>query len=145
MKIDLKLSSYVQYHKVLRFLHATTRKYLGFKESDINNNKLNEEKEKDNIELKQVVLTDFNNEKITGSLILLDEPDENCDWMFMESYKILDRDSYFKAKSSGIEFKFQNKYNDYKKPKDKNKKNSKKKIPIQTKKKKKKKKKQYIK
>ena len=127
MKIDLKLSSYVQYHKVLRFLHATTRKYLGFKESDINNNKLNEEKEKDNIELKQVVLTDFNNEKITGSLILLDEPDENCDWMFMESYKILDRDSYFKAKSSGIEFKFQNKYNDYKKQKDKNKKNSKKK------------------
>ena len=133
MKIDLKLSSYVQYHKVLRFLHVTTRKYLGFKESNINNNnnniKLVEEKEKENnnIELKQVVLTDFNNEKTTGSLILLDEPDENCDWMFMESYKILNRESYYKAKSSGIEFKFQNSNNDYKKPKDKNKKNSKKK------------------
>ena len=130
MKIDLKLSSYVQYHKVLRFLHATTRKYLGFKESNNNSNinlKPNEEKEKDNIELKKVVLTDFNNEKTSGSLILLDEPDENCEWMFMESYKILDRDSYFKAKSTGIEFKFQNKFNEDKKTKEKNKKNSKKK------------------
>ena len=101
-KIDLKLSSYVQYHKILRFLHATTHKYLGFKESDTKSKEKNEAK---NIEIQNVELTDFNNEKTSGSLILKDEPDENCNWMFMESYKILDENSYFEAKSSGVEFK----------------------------------------
>ena len=82
-KKDLKLSSFVQYHKVIRFLHATTRKYLGFEESNNNN--------------------DSNNEKTSGSLILLDKPNENCNWMLMESYKILKKDDYYQAKSIGIE------------------------------------------
>ena len=124
-KIDLKLSSYVQYHKILRFLHATTHKYLGFKESDI---KTNEKEDTKNIEIQNVELTDFNNEKTSGSLILKDEPDENCNWMFMESYKILDENCYYEAKSSGVEFK--NKYyenkNDDSIKENKNKKNEKK-------------------
>ena len=107
MKIDLKLSSFVQYHKVLRFLHATTHKYLGFKESNSN---LNEEVEEGkDIIMKRIEAMDFNNEKTSGSLILMDEPDENCNWMFMESYKILNKDNYFDAKSSGVEFKIQDK------------------------------------
>ena len=60
MKIDLKLSSFVQYHKVLRFLHATTHKYLGFKESNSN---LNEEVEEGkDIIMKRIEAMDFNNE-----------------------------------------------------------------------------------
>ena len=111
MKVDLKLSSYVQYHKVLRFLHATTHKYLGFKESD---SKSKDNENTKNIEIKKVEVYDFNNEKTSGSLILLDEPDENCNWMFMESYKILNENSYYEAKSSGVEFKLKDKPMDYK-------------------------------
>jgi len=82
-KKDLKMSSFVQYYKVIRFLHATTRKYLGFEENNNNN--------------------DSNNEKISGSLILLDKPDENCNWMLMESYKILNNEAYYQSKNIGIE------------------------------------------
>ena len=106
MKIDLKLSSFVQYHKIVRFLHATTHKYLGFKESNSN---LNEENDDKDLVLKKIEASDFNNEKTSGSLILMDEPDENCNWMFMESYKILNKDNYYEAKSSGVEFKIQDK------------------------------------
>ena len=110
-KKDLKLSTYVQYHKPLRFLHATTRMYLGFKESDTKSSE-NEINNK-NIELQNnIQLSDFNNEKTSGSLILSEKPDENCNWMFMESYKILDAESYFNAKSSGVEFKFRERYAD---------------------------------
>ena len=95
-KIDLKMSSYVQYHKVIRFLHAATRKYLAFKENSDN-----------------IILTNNLNgntyDKTFGSLKLCDEPDENCNWMFMESYKILDEETYFKAKSDGIVLKSQEK------------------------------------
>ena len=86
----LKMSSFVQYHKVIRFLHATTRKYLGFKEST---------KSSDNINANDAI-----NDKTTGSLILLDKPDENCNWMLMVSYKILDNDDYYKSKNIGVEY-----------------------------------------
>ena len=110
-KKDLKLSTYVQYHKPLRFLHATTRMYLGFKESDTKSSET--EINNKNIELQNnIQLSDFNNEKTSGSLILSEKPDENCNWMFMESYKILDAESYFNAKSSGVEFKFRERYAD---------------------------------
>jgi len=129
MKADLKLSSYVQYHKILRFLHATTHKYLGFKESD---SKSKDNENTKNIEIKKIEVYDFNNEKTSGSLILLDEPDENCNWMFMESYKILNENSYYDAKSSGVEFKLKDipmekKGKNLSSKEDKNKKNSKKK------------------
>ena len=128
MKADLKLSSYVQYHKVLRFLHATTHKYLGFKE---NNKNEKENENTKNVELQKVEVSDFNNEKTSGTLILLDEPDDNCNWMFMESYKILNEQSYFEAKSSGVEFRAQDRSVDIKKnnpsDNDKNKKSDKKK------------------
>ena len=128
MKIDLKLSSYVQYHKYLRFLHATTHKYLGFKQGSVNdNNNNNNIIAPDNVKIE---VSDFNNDKISGSLILSDKPDEDCLWMFMESYKILDGDSYYESKSNGIEFKSQEKNimekRESKDDEDKNKKNKKK-------------------
>ena len=97
MKIDLKMSSFVQYHKVIRFLHATTRKYLGFIENTRNNDNII------NTNSMNINGYDINNDKTSGSLKLLDKPDENCNWMFMESYKILDEEGYFEAKCTGIE------------------------------------------
>ena len=93
MKIDLKMSSYVQYHKVIRFLHAATRKYLAFIENSYDN---------------LWVAGNLNantNDKTFGSLKLFDKPDDNCNWMFMESYKILDEEKYFESKSYGVKFK----------------------------------------
>ena len=116
MKIDLKMSSFVKYHEIIRFLHATTRKYLSFRETInekdkflvSNNNKSN----------------DVTNDKTFGELALVDIPDENCNWMFMESYKILNDEEYFDAKSSGVEFGNKEKQND--KPSDENGENNKK-------------------
>ena len=98
MKIDLKMSSYVQYHKIIRFLHATTRKYLSFRETMndkdkilTSNNIINKSYEK-------------SNDKTIGELTLVDKPDDNCNWMLMESYKILDEEAYFESKCFGVEF-----------------------------------------
>ena len=96
MKIDLKMSSFVQYHKIVRFLHATTRKYLSFKENEKDKNLTTI-----NINNKS---SDLNNDKTFGELTLVDKPDPNCNWMFMESYKILDEKDYYTAKGYGIEF-----------------------------------------
>ena len=98
MKIDLKMSSFVQYHKKVRFLHATTRKYLSFKENEKDNKNLTSN---NNINNKS---NDINNDKTFGELSLVDKPDSNCNWMFMESYKILDDKKYYAAKSYGINF-----------------------------------------
>ena len=94
MKIDLKMSPFVQYHKVIRLLHATTRKYLGFIEIIRNDNSISYNKNSNSNDI---------NDKNTGKLILLDKPDENCNWMFMESYYILESKTYFESKSMGID------------------------------------------
>ena len=93
MKRDLKMSSYVQYHKVIRFLHAATRKYLAFTENT------------NDFLLAANNYNDNTNDKTFGSLKLCDKPDDNCNWMFMESYKILDEEKYFESKSYGVKFK----------------------------------------
>ena len=96
MKIELKMSPFVQYHKIIRLLHATTRKYLGFIENIKNNNTTTYNKIMNN--------SSFDiNDKTTGKLILMDNPDENCNWMFMESYYILDTKTYLDSKSTGID------------------------------------------
>ena len=97
MKRDLKMSSYVQYHKVIRFLHAATRKYLAFTENT------------NDFPLAPNNYNDNTNDKTFGSLKLCDKPDDNCNWMFMESYKILDEEKYFESKSYGVKFKNQDK------------------------------------
>ena len=101
LQMELKMPSFVEYHKVIRFRHIITKKYLGFKEKksdkksnskNITNNKINNENN--------------NNEsykgKTNGNLIFMDIPDENCNWMFLESYKNLESDRYLKSKINGI-------------------------------------------
>ena len=116
MKIDLKMSSFVKYHETIRFLHATTRKYLSFRETNNEKDKFLTSNNKSN---------DVTNDKTFGELTLIDIPDESCNWMFMESYKILNGEEYFEAKSTGIELGNKEKqYND--KPSDENGENNKK-------------------
>ena len=63
------MSSFVQYHKIVRFLHATTRKYLSFKENEKDKNLTTI-----NINNKS---SDLNNDKTFGELTLVDKPDPN--------------------------------------------------------------------
>ena len=120
MKIDLKMSSYVQYHKIIRFLHVTTRKYLSFKETSNDKDR--------NLTSNYNKSNEANNDKTFGELTLVDKPDDNCNWMFMESYKILNEGTYFDAKSNGIEFVNQEKeYSDKSKENEDKSKKSKKK------------------
>ena len=75
------MQSYIQYHKVVRFRHIISKKYLGFQEKKldkgINNN--NNELEKG---------------KTIGNLILTDVPRDSCDWMLLESYQNYSRISH---------------------------------------------------
>ena len=99
LKMELKMPSYVEFHKTIRFRHITTKKYLGIEETNddikshnkniLGNNDTNK-KEK--------------NGKMYGNLILMDIPNENCNWMFMESYKILEADEYLDAKEKGLKY-----------------------------------------
>ena len=93
-KFNLSMSSSIEYHKIIRFRHVSTGKYLGFVEQEPSKN------------IKDV--SGILYEKANGSIILADIPNENCNWMFMESYKILDKDKYLNTKSNGISFKKRN-------------------------------------
>ena len=79
--IELRVSPKIEYNKKIRFRHVATKKYLGFEEK---------------------VVEALGRTKSTGSLILEDIPNEKCDWTFMESYKIIDREKYQKSKEEGI-------------------------------------------
>lgn len=79
--IELRVSPRIEYNKKIRFRHIATRKYLGFEEK---------------------VVDMLGKTKSAGSLILEDIPNEKCDWTFMESYKIIDREKYERAKEEGI-------------------------------------------
>ena len=91
MKKELKMESSVKYLKVVRFRHIISKKYLGFQEKRFENKRSNNE----------------NNEtekgKTIGNLILLDVPDDNCNWMLLESYQNLESKKYLESKINGIE------------------------------------------
>ena len=88
LKLELKMPSDVEYHKVVRFRHIISKKYLGFRE------KRNENKNINNNEIQKG--------KSDGNLILTDVPNENCNWMLLESYQNLDSDKYLESKNDGI-------------------------------------------
>ena len=89
LKMELKMPSHVEFHKVVRFRHIISRKYLGLKEkiSDNKSNNINNEPEKG---------------KTSGNLILTDVPNENCNWMLLESYQNLESNKYMDAKINGL-------------------------------------------
>ena len=92
LKMELKMPSYVEFHKIVRFRHITTKKYLGFEEKIIDNIKLDpNDKNKDEHKGKTI-----------GSVILLDVPNDYCNFMLLESYKLLENKQYLKSKVNGI-------------------------------------------
>ena len=90
LKMELKMPSHVEFHKVVRFRHIISRKYLGLKEkiSDNKSNNINNEPEKG---------------KTSGNLILTDVPNENCNWMLLESYQNLESKKYLESKINGMD------------------------------------------
>ena len=89
LKMELKMPSYVEYHKVVRFRHIISKKYLGFQEKKFDNKKINNNNEKQK-------------GKTTGNIILKDVPDENCNWMLLESYQSLESLKYIESKINGL-------------------------------------------
>ena len=100
LKMELKMPSFVEFHKTIRFRHITTKKYLGIEEinRDIKNNNNNLSVDNYNIN------KNYCQGKTSGNLILMDVPNENCNWMLMESYKILETDEYLASKDNGIQY-----------------------------------------
>ena len=99
-KMEIKMPSYVEFHKRIRFRHITSRKYLGFQEtknddSNTDNNNINNNNYINKKEIKG---------KTYGRLILMDKPNDDCDWMLMESYKVLENEGYLKSKIDGVEY-----------------------------------------
>ena len=91
MQEELKMESSVKYHKIVRIRHIISKKYLGFQEKRFENKRSNNE----------------NNEtekgKTNGNLILLDVPDDNCNWMLLESYQNLESKKYLESKINGMD------------------------------------------
>ena len=91
MQEELKMESSVKYHKIVRIRHIISKKYLGFQEKRFENKRSNNE----------------NNEtekgKTIGNLILLDVPDDNCNWMLLESYQNLESKKYLESKINGMD------------------------------------------
>ena len=91
MQEELKMESSVKYHKIVRIRHIISKKYLGFQEKRFENKRSNNE----------------NNEtekgKTNGNLILLDAPDDNCNWMLLESYQNLESKKYLESKINGMD------------------------------------------
>ena len=78
MQEELKMESSVKYHKIVRIRHIISKKYLGFQEKRFENKRSNNEN------------NETENGKTNGNLILLDVPDDNCNWMLLESYQNLE-------------------------------------------------------
>ena len=89
LKKELKMPSFVEYHKIVRFRHIISKKYLGFQEKKLDKKKTN------NINEQQ-------KGKTNGNLILMDVPNENCNWMLFESYQNLDVEQYTDTKLNGL-------------------------------------------
>ena len=97
---ELKMPSYVEFHKRVRFRHVISKKYLGFQEN------INEDM-KTNINQNNTKADNYNKREIKGKtfgkLILLDVPSDDCNWMLMESYKVLESEKYMETKIIGVE------------------------------------------
>ena len=104
LKLELKMPSFVEFHKTIRFRHITSKKYLGIEETneDIKRSltgNAGEQNLQDNNDKKN----DYQG-KTKAKLILMDVPDDNCNWMLMESYKILETNDYLLSKDKGIKY-----------------------------------------
>ena len=100
LKMELKMPSFIEFHKRIRFRHITSKKYLGFQETldeaktiNNNNNNINDDNNKKDIKGKSY-----------GALLLMDIPNEDCDWMLLESYKVLEGEEYLESKMNGVEY-----------------------------------------
>ena len=106
LKMEIKMPSYVEFHKRIRFRHITSKKYLGFQETtnddsnnkNINNNNINNINNNNDINKKEI------KGKTYGRLILMDIPNDDCNWMLMESYKVLENEGYLESKINGVEY-----------------------------------------
>ena len=89
LKMELKMQSYIQYHKVVRFRHIISKKYLGFQEKKLDKGINNNDNE-------------LEKGKTIGNLILTDVPRDSCDWMLLESYQNLESKKYLEYKNIGM-------------------------------------------
>jgi hypothetical protein len=90
-KNDLRMSPYIKFNNIIRFRHVATKKYLAFVKKDISASIV-----------ESLNLVGVGKVKTYGTLLLKDVPDEDCQWIFMQSYKIMDRKNYEKAKVEGM-------------------------------------------
>ena len=105
LKMEIKMPSYVEFHKRIRFRHITSKKYLGFQETL--NDDMKTSNNKNNLTLDNINNNINKNEikgKTFGKLILMDIPNDDCNWMLMESYKVMESEEYMGAKLTGMEY-----------------------------------------
>ena len=111
-KID---SSFIHYNRIVRLRNVATKQYLGFDDYFNYDQKIQEIFDNDEEELE---FRNFSNkvnigkQKKVGKLVLTDEPNSMCEWTFMESYIILNRELYEKSKLEGITAKKKNNDNE---------------------------------
>ena len=82
-----KISNYIEFNQKILLKHVISGKYLSFCTKDLNKN---------------TNIVGIGRIKCYGLLQLLDEPNSDCEWMFMESYIILDREKYEENKIKGL-------------------------------------------
>ena len=100
LKMDINMPSYVEFHKRIRFRHITSKKYLGFQETLNDDSKTSNYRNNPNSEGNKKDIKG----KTYGKLILMDIPNDDCNWMLMESYKVMESDEYCAAKEIGMEY-----------------------------------------
>ena len=88
-----RMSAYIQYNKVVRLKHTATKKYLGF--VPLRKDELVMDKNYYNFDASTHEL---------GTLFLTEDPKDDCEWILMESYIILNRENYEKSKLDGMKF-----------------------------------------
>ena len=101
------MPSFVEFLKTIRFRHITSKKYLGIEEIKEDtkrspNGNAGEQNLQENNDKKNEK-NDYQG-KTKAKLILKDFPDDNCNWMLMESYKILETNDYLLSKNKGIKY-----------------------------------------
>ena len=103
---DLRMSPYIEFNNVIRFRHVATKKYLAFIKSDTssqgNSMKMNILDRSDTF---RNIYENNDRTRLKGNITLKDIPDDDCNWIFMESYILLDREGYEKAKMDGMEYR----------------------------------------
>ena len=103
LKMEIKMPSFVEFHKPIRIRHITSKKYLGIEEANEDMKKsVNKNMQEQNLPKKEDKKNDCQG-KTSGKLILMDIPNDNCNWMLMDSYKILETNEYLISKDNGIE------------------------------------------